>query len=80
MDETNCKRVLSRFKSESGEVLEGLLDLPIDVSVTNLQRMCNALLNQVRLYYCKRVYFTGFIKILEILPLLIFMYMIFFPG
>lgn len=49
MDQSNSKRVLSRFKSESGEVLEGLLDLPVDVSVTNLQRMCNALLNQVRL-------------------------------
>ncbi|KAL0271924.1 UNVERIFIED_CONTAM: hypothetical protein PYX00_005072 [Menopon gallinae] len=40
------KRVLSRLKSESGEVLKELLDLPLDVNVSQLQRMCNALLNQ----------------------------------
>ncbi|KAG7209018.1 hypothetical protein KM043_015184 [Ampulex compressa] len=39
------KRVLSRFKSDTGEVLPGgLLDLPLDVTVDKLQAICNALL------------------------------------
>lgn len=49
MDENNEKRILTRFKSESGDVIEGLLDLPVNVTVQNLQRMCNALLKEVRL-------------------------------
>ncbi|XP_011159131.1 notchless protein homolog 1 [Solenopsis invicta] len=41
------KRVLSRFKSDTGEVLPGgLLDLPVDVTVDKLQAICNALLQQ----------------------------------
>ncbi|KAK6625591.1 Notchless protein 1 [Polyplax serrata] len=46
MSKESTKRVLSRFKSESGETIEGLLDLPLDVTVSNLQEMCNALLKQ----------------------------------
>lgn len=63
MTENTIRRVLSRFKSESGEVIEGLLDLPIDVTVSNLQRMCNALLKQVRLCikYCVSAIYRLFI-------------------
>lgn len=44
-DEKEIKRVLSRFKSDSGEVLPGgLLDLPVDITVDKLQAICNALL------------------------------------
>lgn len=44
---TEVKRVLSRFKSDTGEVLPGgLLDLPVDVTVDKLQAICNALLQQ----------------------------------
>jgi len=42
-------RVLSRFKSETGEEMSNLLDLPLDVTVDKLQLICNALLKQVRL-------------------------------
>ncbi|XP_012275046.1 notchless protein homolog 1 [Orussus abietinus] len=39
------KRVLTRFKSDTGEILSGgLLDLPLDVTVDKLQLICNALL------------------------------------
>jgi hypothetical protein len=40
-------RVLSRFKSETGEEMSSLLDLPLDVTVDKLQLICNALLKQV---------------------------------
>ena len=42
-------RVLSRFKSETGEEMSSLLDLPLDVTVDKLQLICNALLKQVSL-------------------------------
>lgn len=45
MEATDVKRILSRFKSDSGEVLPGgLLDLPINITVDKLQAICNALL------------------------------------
>ncbi|XP_076245673.1 notchless protein homolog 1 isoform X1 [Calliopsis andreniformis] len=45
METTEVKRVLSRFKSDSGEVLPGgLLDLPINITVDKLQAICNTLL------------------------------------
>ncbi|XP_076663774.1 notchless protein homolog 1 [Andrena cerasifolii] len=45
MEATDVKRLLSRFKSDSGEVLPGgLLDLPINITVDKLQAICNALL------------------------------------
>ncbi|OXU24594.1 hypothetical protein TSAR_011045 [Trichomalopsis sarcophagae] len=41
------KRVLTRFKSDTGEVLPGgLLDLPVNVTVDKLQLIVNALLQQ----------------------------------
>ena len=41
------KRVLSRFKSDSGELLPGgLLDLPVNVTIDKLQLIVNALLQQ----------------------------------
>lgn len=41
------KRVLSRFKSDTGEILPGgLLDLPVDITVDKLQLICNALLQE----------------------------------
>ena len=48
VDEENpeeVKRVLSRFKSDAGEVLPGgLLDLPVNVTIDKLQLIVNALL------------------------------------
>lgn len=45
--DVEVKRVLSRFKSDTGEVLPGgLLDLPVDITVDKLQAICNALLQQ----------------------------------
>lgn len=39
--------VLARFKSENGEALSGgLLDLPVNVTVEQLQLICNSLLNE----------------------------------
>ncbi|XP_016906333.2 notchless protein homolog 1 [Apis cerana] len=39
------KRILSRFKSDKGEILPGgLLDLPINITVDKLQTICNTLL------------------------------------
>jgi ribosome assembly protein 4 len=41
------KRVLSRFKSDAGDVLPGgLLDLPVNITVDKLQLIVNALLGQ----------------------------------
>jgi ribosome assembly protein 4 len=40
-------RVLSRFKSDTGEEMSSVLDLPIDATVDTLQLICNALLKQV---------------------------------
>jgi hypothetical protein len=47
--EQEAVRVLSRFKSETGEEISSLLDLPLDVTVDKLQLICNALLKQVSL-------------------------------
>jgi hypothetical protein len=45
--EKETVRVLSRFKSETGEEISSLLDLPLDVTADKLQLICNALLKQV---------------------------------
>ncbi|XP_076750219.1 notchless protein homolog 1 [Xylocopa sonorina] len=45
METMENKRVLCRFKSDKGEILPGgLLDLPVDITVSKLQAICNALL------------------------------------
>ncbi|XP_048508800.1 notchless protein homolog 1 [Athalia rosae] len=47
VDKPEVKRVLSRFKSDTGEILPGgLLDLPVDITVDKLQLICNALLQE----------------------------------
>lgn len=61
------KRVLSRFKSDTGEVLPGgLLDLPINVTVDKLQAICNALLRQEELlplaFYVNNVEVTDILE------------------
>ncbi|XP_069695001.1 notchless protein homolog 1 [Periplaneta americana] len=45
-EERDAIRVLSRFKSETGEFSSSVIDLPIDVTVDKLQLICNALLQQ----------------------------------
>ncbi|XP_076662060.1 notchless protein homolog 1 [Halictus rubicundus] len=45
LEAIETKRILSRFKSDTGETLPGgLLDLPINISINKLQAICNALL------------------------------------
>jgi hypothetical protein len=46
-EEGETVRVLSRFRSETGEEMSSILDLPLDVTVDKLQLICNALLQQV---------------------------------
>jgi hypothetical protein len=50
-EEKEAVRVLSRLKSETGEEISSVLDLPVDVTVDKLQLICNALLKQVS-YRC----------------------------
>lgn len=47
MDLDKEKRVLARFKSETGDVTGNLLDLPLYVTVDHLTLICNSLLQQV---------------------------------
>ena len=43
--DSDPKRILSRFKSDKGEILPGgLLDLPVDIKVDQLQVIVNTLL------------------------------------
>lgn len=44
------KRLLCRFKSESGEVVGDLMDLPLNCTIEQLTLICNALLQQVRVW------------------------------
>jgi hypothetical protein len=46
-DQKETLRVLSRFKSDTGEEMSSVLDLPVDATVGTLQLICNALLKQV---------------------------------
>lgn len=39
--------VLARFKSETGETVTNMMDLPRDVTVNHLQLICNSILKQV---------------------------------
>lgn len=45
--EDEKKRLLCRFKSEGGELLGDLMDLPMDCNTAQLTLICNALLQQV---------------------------------
>jgi hypothetical protein len=49
--EKETLRVLSRFRSETGEDMSSVLDLPVDATVDTLQLICNALLKQVSCRY-----------------------------
>lgn len=52
MDLDKEKRVLARFKSETGDVTGNLLDLPLYVTVEHLTLICNSLLQQVSMMIC----------------------------
>lgn len=47
MTEDAVSTVLARFKSETGETVSNMMDLPRDVTVNHLQLICNSLLKQV---------------------------------
>lgn len=47
MTEDAVSTVLARFKSETGETVSNMMDLPRDVTVKHLQLICNSLLKQV---------------------------------
>ncbi|CAB0013742.1 unnamed protein product, partial [Nesidiocoris tenuis] len=42
----NERRVLTRFKSDTGEEIGNLVDLPVSVTTEQLTSLCNGLLNQ----------------------------------
>lgn len=44
---TDERRLLCRFKSETGEVVGDLMDLPLQCTTEQLTLICNALLQQV---------------------------------
>lgn len=43
----SASTVLARFKSETGETVTNMMDLPRDVTVNHLQLICNSILKQV---------------------------------
>lgn len=45
-DSAAGKRVLAQLKSESGEAAGAAFDLPVDITVQNLQLICNAILQK----------------------------------
>lgn len=48
MADDNEKRILAKFKSESGDEPEtNIIDLPLNVTVDHLNVICNTLLQQV---------------------------------
>ena len=44
---SGSKHVLVQLNNENGVLLGGSFDVPIDITVDNLQLICNALLQQV---------------------------------
>lgn len=46
-DKITTKRILTRFKSDDGEVAGDLLDLPLNVNTEHLSLIVNSLLQQV---------------------------------
>lgn len=46
-DKPSVKRILTQFKSENGEVTSTPIDMPVNVTVDNLQALCNTLLKTV---------------------------------
>jgi ribosome assembly protein 4 len=40
------RNILAQFKSENGDTLEAPFDLPLNVTVENLQLICNALMKK----------------------------------
>lgn len=57
-DNVSTKRILTRFKSDNGEVAGDLLDLPLNVNTEHLSLIVNSLLQQVR--YHGRIVCFGF--------------------
>lgn len=55
--------VLAQFKSESGELLESPIDLPLNITCENLQLICNAL---VKKDDSEATPYTFFVKDVEI--------------
>lgn len=63
-DETEeVGHILAQFKSENGELLESPIDLPLNITVENLQLICNALLKKDE---NETVPYTFFVKDTEI--------------
>jgi hypothetical protein len=66
-EEREGGRVLSRLKSETGEEISSILDLPVDVTVDKLQLICNALLKEVSFrciiaaHYAEMLYLALFV-------------------
>ena len=50
MEAESERRVLARFKSDTGEETGGLFDVPLNVTVDQLTLICNKLLEQVKTY------------------------------
>lgn len=46
-DNPDERRLLCRFKSETGEIIGDLMDLPLNCTTEQLTLICNAILQQV---------------------------------
>lgn len=47
MSAPSSSTVMARFKSETGETVSNMMDLPRDITVNHLQMICNSILKQV---------------------------------
>lgn len=43
----SSSRILCQFKNESGELLGGPIDLPLDIDKKGLEKLCQALISSV---------------------------------